>query len=79
MEAIVLGIINLLLLAGKFFWDWWVGRKAAEERAKEKAARDKELAEIVRDMAKKQRRRDNQGMVEIEDRIQQWLKRPVQD
>lgn len=77
MEAIVLGVINLLLLAGKFAWDWWIGKKADEKRAREKAERDKELAEMVRELAKSQRRRDNRGLVKLEDRLQEWINRPI--
>lgn len=75
MEAIVIGVINLLLFAGKFVWDWWVGKKEKEKLRAELEKRDRALVSMVLQRARRQGQDSNRGLVKMEDEVQAWLKR----
>lgn len=75
MEAIVLGIINIVLLAGKFVWDWWSGKKEREKRQAETQKRDKELVTLVLQKVRRDHRESNRGVAAMEDEVDAWLTR----
>jgi hypothetical protein len=73
--ALVIG--NFLLLIGKFVWDWWSGKRERERLQREMYARDNELAELILKQAQATAKEDNAGIVELEDRVDEYMNRPM--
>lgn len=71
-EAIVVGVINLLLLAGNFFYDRWKEKKLRDEMNEKIERESRESAEKALVAALKIFKRENEDLIDFEDRMDEF-------
>ena len=72
---VALGVINLLLFAGKFIWDWWSDKRERERRQAETIKRERELVKLVLQKARRENVDANRGVAEMDEEVDRWMKR----